>query len=86
MFVKGNITSLAVSDNQTSIDLTGQAVVTAFGGGRGNFKAIVSPEGTGMNNLVLTTDVNGNGNGVQPSMSDGSEGPFKEKVVEFSSD
>ena len=83
MFVKGNITSLAVSENQTSIDLTSQAVVTAFGGGRGNFKAIVSPEGIGMNNLVLNTDVNGNG--VQPSISDGSEGPLKEKVVEFSS-
>lgn len=85
MFVKGNITSLAVSDNQTSIDLTDPAVVTAFGGGRGNLKAIVTPEGNGMSNLVLTTDVNRNGDGVQTSMSDGEEGHFKEKEVEFSS-
>jgi len=86
MFVKGNITSLAVSDNQTSIDLTDPAVVTGLGSGIGRFNAIVTPEGNGMSNLVLTTDVNGNGDGVQTSMSDGEEGPFKEKEVEFSSD
>lgn len=85
MFVKGNITSLAVSDNQTSIDLTDPAVVTGLGSGIGRFNAIVTPEGNGMSNLVLTTDVNGNGDGVQTSMSDGEEGPFKEKEVEFSS-
>ena len=82
MYVKGNVTSLTVGDNQTSIALTGPAVVTGFGGGTGRFNAIVTPEGTGLSNLVLTTDVNGDG--VQASVSDGSEGPFKEKVVKSS--
>jgi len=83
MYVKGTVTNLTISANGTSVIISGPTTVTGFGGGRGNFKAIVSPEGMGMNNLVLNTDVNGNG--VQPSISDGSEGPLKEKVVEFSS-
>lgn len=82
MYVKGNVTSLTVADNQSSIALAGPAVVTGFGSGTGRFNAIATPEGTGMSNLVLTTDVNGDG--VQGSMSDGSEGPFKEKVVKSS--
>ena len=82
MYVKGNVTSLTVGDNQSSIALAGPAIVTGFGSGTGRFIAIATPEGTGMSNLVLSTDVNGDG--VQASMSDGSEGPFKEKVVKSS--
>lgn len=82
MYVKGNITSLTVGDNQSSIALTGPAIVTGFGGGIGRFNATITPEGTGISNLVLTTDVNGDG--VYASVSDGSEGPFKEKVVKSS--
>jgi hypothetical protein len=80
MYVKGNVTSLTIGDNQT-IFLAGPATVMGFGAGIGTFNAIVTPDiqNKAVRELVLTTDVNGDG--AQASLSDGSEGPFKEKVV-----
>ena len=84
MYVKGNITSLTVSENKTLVTMTGPANVMGFGAGTGTFKAIVTSDiqNNAVKELVLTTDINGDG--VQASLPDGSEGPFKEKVVKSS--
>jgi hypothetical protein len=86
MYVNGTITDLAT--NETSVVLSGPTMVTGFGAGSGAFEAIVTmPEGrelgasnsTGDGILVLTTDVNGDN--VKGSATDGSEGPFNEKII-----
>lgn len=89
MYVKGIVTDLAV--NQTSIVISGPTVVTGFGAGSGTFEVIATmPEGKviGLNGsadngtLILTTDVNGDN--LQASGIDGSEGPFNEKIIKGS--
>lgn len=89
MYVNGTVTDLAV--NQTSVVLSGPTIVTGFGAGSGTFEAIASmPEGRVVGaadsadngTLILTTDVNGDN--VQASANDGSEGPFNEKIIKGS--
>jgi hypothetical protein len=87
MYVNGTVTDLTF--NETSVIISGPTVVTGFGAGVGTYKAIATlPEGQAAaesdNNasngtLILTTDVNGDG--IQGSRPDGSEGPFNEIIV-----
>ncbi len=88
MYVNGTVTDLTF--NETSSIISGPTMVTGFGAGIGTYKAIATlPEGQGVesNNassgtLILTTDVNGDN--IQASASDGSEGPFNEKIIKGS--
>jgi hypothetical protein len=91
MYVNGTVTGLTFTTNQSSVVLTGPAIVTGFGAGTGAFKAIATPTiidqddgntSSGNGTLILTTDINGDG--VQASASDGSEGPFNEKIIKGS--
>jgi hypothetical protein len=89
MYVNGTVTDLAIND--TSVVLSGPTMVAGFGAGSGSFEAIVTmPEGrvvgvansTENGSLILTTDVNDDN--VQASATDGSEGPFNEKIIKGS--
>jgi hypothetical protein len=84
MYVKGNISSLGVAEDQSVVTIAGPAIVTGFGAGKGTFEAIFTPDiqNKTVKELVLTTDVNGGG--TQGNMPDGSEGPFKEKLLKSS--
>jgi hypothetical protein len=83
MYVNGTVTDLTY--NETSVIISGPAMVTGFGAGVGTYKAIATPlegseSGDASNGtLILTTDVNGDG--IQGNMPDGSEGPFNENIV-----
>jgi hypothetical protein len=80
MYVNGTVTNIIISTNGSSATLTGPAMVTGFGAGTGTFKAIVTDDGISNGNLILTTDINGDG--IQASLPDGSEGPFNEKIIQ----
>ncbi len=84
MYVNGKVTDLTVATNETSAMLMGSTTVTGFGAGNGTFKAIATQgdDGTTNGTLILTTDVNGDG--IQGSILDGSEGPFNENIIKGS--
>jgi hypothetical protein len=79
MYVNGTVTDIVIYSNNNSATITGPTIVTGFGAGNGTFNAIVNENGGGNDTLLLTTDVNGDG--IQASSPDGSEGPFNEKII-----